>query len=66
MVGKLDHIKSFKVDDDFSSYLTYLQRNLPDWSLAKIIRQSILLAAPFILAHPECADRIGIPRVDCQ
>jgi hypothetical protein len=66
MTGKKEHIKNFKCDDDFLKYLGELALNLPDYNLSEIIRQSILIAAPFLKEHPRCAKMIGIPRGDCQ
>jgi hypothetical protein len=66
MTGKKEHTKNFKCDDEFHRFLADLVMSLPDYNLSEIIRQSILIAAPFLKEHPRCAKMIGIPRTDCQ
>lgn len=62
MGGKMDITRTFKVDEDFDSYLGHLSKQLPDYSLSHIIRQCVLIAGPFVMEHPECARNVGIPK----
>lgn len=60
-MGKMIITRTFKTDEEFDNYLGQLARQLPDYSISEIIRQSVLIAGPFLLEHPRCGKSIGIP-----
>jgi hypothetical protein len=62
MTGKKDVTKCFKCDEEFEHFLGQLLLNLPEYNLSEIIRQSILIASPFLKEHPICGKSIGIPK----
>jgi hypothetical protein len=66
MTGKKDVTKCFKCDEEFERYLGQLLMSLPDYNLSEIVRQSIMIAGPFLKEHPVCGKTIGIPKTDCQ
>jgi hypothetical protein len=59
-MSKMDITKTFKVDEEFEQYLSKLVVDL-DWTLSSVIRQSIIIAAPFLRVHPRHALSIGLP-----
>jgi len=60
-MGKMVITRTFKIDEEFDDYLGQLARQLSDYSVSEIIRQSVLIAGPFLLQHPRCGKAIGIP-----
>lgn len=60
-MGKMDVTKTFKCDEEFLGYLSHLLITLSDYNLSEIIRQSVLIAGPFLLQHPRCGKSIGVP-----
>jgi len=60
-MGKMTITRTFKIDEEFDNYLGQLARQLSDYSVSEIIRQSVLIAGPFLQQHPDCGKRIGIP-----
>jgi hypothetical protein len=61
MTGKMTVTKCFKCDDDFERFLGNLLISLPEYNLSEIIRQSVLIASPFLREHPMCSKSVGIP-----
>ena len=66
MTGKMTVTKCFKCDEDFEHYLGQLLLSMPDCNLSEIVRQSVLIAGPFLKEHPEFSKSIGIPRTERQ
>jgi hypothetical protein len=60
-MSKMTITRTFKADEEFDNYLGLLARQLSDYSISEIIRQSVLIAGPFLLEHPQCGKSIGIP-----
>ena len=66
MNGKMLITKCFKCDEDFEQYLGRLLLGLPEYNLSEIIRQSVLIAGPFLLDHPNVGKSVSTPRRECQ
>lgn len=63
-MSKMDITKTFKCDEEFLGYLSHLLTSLVDYNLSEIIRQSVLIAGPFLEKHPRCGKTIGVPKLD--
>jgi hypothetical protein len=58
----MDITKTFKCDEEFLAYLSHLLTTLHDYNLSEIIRQSVLIAGPFLEQHPRCGKSIEVPK----
>lgn len=66
MNGKMLITKCFKWDEEFENYLGRLLVGLPEYNLSEIIRQSVLIAGPFLTEHPSVGKNVSTPRRECQ